>query len=131
MGDRANILIKQPPMFGAPQYVFLYSHNGGKQLPATLQTALKRRRRWDDEAYLARVIFDAMTDGHHGEETGFGITTQLTETDRPLIVVNCAKQLIEFHQHVRELAHPIGPELARYTFKEYCDLPSPAWPDRD
>jgi hypothetical protein len=31
--------------------------------------------RWDDDAYLARIMFDQMTLGDHGEETGFGITT--------------------------------------------------------
>jgi len=131
MGDRANILIKQTTESKTPQYVFLYSHWGGSELPATLQTALKRRVRWDDEAYLARIIFDEMTDGDHGEETGFGITTQLTDNEYPLIIVDCETQRIEFHKHVRDRAQPIGPELARYTFEEYCALPSPAWPNRD
>jgi hypothetical protein len=39
MGDRANVYVKNTDTQG----VFLYSHWGGTELPATVQKALKRK----------------------------------------------------------------------------------------
>jgi hypothetical protein len=53
--------------------VYLYTHWGSAELPSLVARALARRQRWTDPEYLARIIFDTMTEGYHGEEMGFGI----------------------------------------------------------
>lgn len=90
MGDRANIVVrdryvKDP---GDREAVVLYSHWGGYEMPETLRKALARRQRWDDESYLARIIFDTMTEGDHGSETGYGISTRMPDNEYDLLVLD-------------------------------------------
>ena len=56
MGDRGNIVI----LDGTGKGVCLYSHWHGTELSDVLSTALDRRQRWDDAAYLARIVFCEM-----------------------------------------------------------------------
>jgi hypothetical protein len=72
MGDRANVVVKETR--DGPG-VWLYTHSGGTELPETLKAALARRLRWDDDAYLARIIFCEMVRGYENSEYGFGIST--------------------------------------------------------
>jgi len=106
MGDRANVYVKNTDTQG----VFLYSHWGGTELPATVQKALKRKARWDDEQYLARIIFDTMTDGRAGD-TGFGISAVIGDNSYPIIYLDCRTQEIGF------AAEP-GPNVAPERPKE-------------
>ena len=91
MGDRANVLVKQD---ADDPGVYLYTHWSGTELPTTLQAALAKRWRWNDAAYLARIIFDQMTEGWHGQETGFGISTIAPDGQGRVLVVNCDKQTV-------------------------------------
>jgi hypothetical protein len=86
MGDRGNIAVKQR---GDRGHVFLYSHWGGTELPQDLQKALARRQRWTDPAYLTRIIFDTMTEGQQGEETGYGISAGLSDNEHVILEVDC------------------------------------------
>lgn len=74
MGDRGNVVIIDHEGDG----VSLYSHWGGSALVETVRTALDRQQRWDDPAYLARIVFCEMlrTGGEPplGGELGFGIS---------------------------------------------------------
>ncbi len=63
MGDRANVLIKEDSKDGG---VFLYTHCSGSDLPKILQKAIAKKWRWGDSPYLARIIFDQMTELEHG-----------------------------------------------------------------
>lgn len=85
MGDRGNIKVGN---------VFLYTHWEGSELKKILRTAFKKKWRWDDEPYLTRIIFDVMTDGMHGEETGFGISTGICDNDNPILEVDVKKQKV-------------------------------------
>ena len=84
MGDRANVKVlygyDHPP-------VYLYTHWGGHDLPATVHGALKRKERWDDPSYLARIVFDAMVGGDKGT-TGHGIAPYLPDNEHPIIVLD-------------------------------------------
>lgn len=82
MGDRGNIIIKEPD--GGE--VFLYTHWERYKAVDNARTALAKRWRWDDESYLARIIFDVMTEDAHGDETGFGISTRIGDGDRTVVV---------------------------------------------
>lgn len=104
MGDRAMVLVQKD---ADDNGVYLYTHSWGRMLPVLLQNALRRRVRWDDTAYLTRIIFDAMTDGEQGGELGFGISTFPTECSDRILVVNVARQTVSRGEQT-------------VTFKSYC-----------
>ena len=91
MGDRANIVIRDnwSGDLHDKEAVFLYSHWGGTELPDVLRQGLiNGRGRWDDVSYLARILFDAMIGDSQGEETGYGISTRLTDNEYDLLVLS-------------------------------------------
>jgi hypothetical protein len=102
MGDRGQVLIKDTG-------VYLYTHWAGYRLKEDVKRALKRKQRWNDDEYLARIIFDEMKRlGKDKEkdymtfaptdtgETGYGIGTILhTDLNNPLITIDCEKQRIK------------------------------------
>ncbi len=114
MGDRANVYVKD-----RDQGVFLYAHWGGCGLPKDLQKALAREVRWKDPAYLARIIFDQMTAGDQGSETGFGISARISDNDSyPILVVDCDSE----HVSLGSVAVPPVPTGLSWSFKEFCAL---------
>lgn len=96
MGDRANIkIIQHDGTTMEEPALFLYSHWGGDGMANTLKRALIRgASRWDDEIYLARIIFNEMTKGDENETTGFGISTYIGDNEHPIITVDCEKQTV-------------------------------------
>jgi hypothetical protein len=92
MGDRANILFKE--VDGGE--IYFYTHWGGYDLPDTLAEALDRGKdRWNDEAYLARIIFCQMTEDSVSGTTGFGISTwPAGDAQYPPIVVDVSSQTV-------------------------------------
>ena len=95
MGDRGNIRIRQPYAESeGPQYIYLYSHWSGYLLWDILKTALLRRQRWTDPAYLARIIFDVMTQDASSPETGYGIATDPPDNSYPFLTVDTVAQTV-------------------------------------
>ena len=96
MGERGQIAIKNPN----DQRVYLYTHWYGPEIPEVLKAALKRgRNRWDDESYLARIIFNEMTKGKEMEDTGYGIDTyKHIDTSYPIPVLDCNTQTITWEK---------------------------------
>lgn len=71
MGDRGNIKMTQQ---GETADLYFYTHYSGSNLGAILKSALVRgRSRWEDEMYLARIIFCEMVKGDEQGLTGAGI----------------------------------------------------------
>lgn len=93
MGDRANVVVLES---NSPGQVYLYTHHEGTYLPLVVQAAMQRKARWNDSTYLARIIFNAMTAKDPNGETGFGISSQMTDNNHPLVVVDCHKQEVRF-----------------------------------
>jgi hypothetical protein len=116
MGDRANVYVKMQYGEGG---VYLYSHWGGYALPQTLQTALQRHERWDDDAYLTRIIFCQMVKGDEDGETGFGISAALCDNEHPIIHVDPAAGTVSFRPEDEIADEPSG---CSWTFQEFCDL---------
>lgn len=106
MGDRGNIIVKNKG-----EEVYLYTHWRGHDLPETLQRALKRKQRWDDHQYLARIIFNTMTRGSEDSETGYGISSKQHDGGVDITVD------VE-HQEVRW-------EGKAWSFEEYIKLENP------
>lgn len=118
MGDRANIVIEQDNcMFPSP--VFFYTRWSGSDIKPTLQKALIRGRprpRWNDSAYLARIIFNQMTDGSEMDETGFGISTSCSDGDGRCLFVNIEQKIVRSGSWVEEKADYDG---QKWTFEEF------------
>lgn len=92
MGDRANVHIR--PSRPDSKGIYLYTHWGGYDLPNRVANALDSpagRNRWDDTAYLTRIIFDNMTGGEVGE-TGFGISDDICDNEHPIINIDGENQ---------------------------------------
>ena len=90
MGDRGTVEIKSEG-----KSVYLYTHWRGSELGDILPEAIKSkngRGRWDDAAYLARIIFDWMTAGDRDTETGFGISAHPCDGEE--YVVDIDKQTL-------------------------------------
>lgn len=123
MGDRANIVLNQASdnadKAGTKcQRIYLYTHWGGYELPITLQKALERRARWNDESYLCRIIFQQLLNGDTGT-TGYGISTYPTDGGYHLLVVDSDKQTVHLEKAFsddRVVTH--GP----WTFEQYVGL---------
>lgn len=90
MGDRANIAVQQDD--GGT--VYLYTHWTGYKIEQDARDALAREQRWDDHPYLTRIVFDTMSKGDQGRETGFGISTQPGEG--PVLWIDPNTQTVTF-----------------------------------
>jgi hypothetical protein len=91
MGDRGNIVIRAESETNTSD-VWFYTHWSGYNIKAIVALALARKQRWDDPSYLARIVFDTLTAGQHGDSAGFGISTLLGDNEYPIIVINCPGQ---------------------------------------
>lgn len=116
MGNRANIVVKQyPDTLGE---IFLYSHWDGEELVDVLHAALSRRARWDDTAYLTRIIFCHMVAGDVLGATGYGISVERPDNSHDYIVVDVA------NQEVRRETEKNRTVTARMTFEEFVANPA-------
>jgi hypothetical protein len=93
MGDRANVVIKE---VGGGQVV-LYTHWDASSLPETVKKALARRQRWDDESYLARIIFSEMIKDDIASETGYGIGSVVGDGADKLIEISIEAQTVSVY----------------------------------
>lgn len=92
MGDRANIKM----VYEDESVIYFYTHWGGSALPQDLRNALIRgKSRWDNEPYLARIIFSEMIQNEVLDEAGYGISTYECDNEHPIIVVNPSEQTVE------------------------------------
>ena len=92
MGDRSNVVVQDR---SKKERVYLYMHWGGTDYINILATALNRAKdRWDDAAYIARVIFCDMIRGSLDTTTGYGISTKLCDNEYPLLVLDCKNQRV-------------------------------------
>jgi hypothetical protein len=116
MGDRGNIVIVQHAGPDEKGLLYLYSHWGGSNLPKHLQAVLKRGQRLGDEPYLTRLIAREMGMGEEGE-TGYGITTYLTDNEYPLLIVDAKQKTVS----VSKEDTPMEP-YKTVSFKAFCEL---------
>ena len=83
MGARAQVLIKETG-------VYLYTHWGSESIRDDVLESLNSVRglnRANDPEYLARIIFEDLIKHDLGEETGYGIGTEMHTDLDTLIVV--------------------------------------------
>ena len=94
MGNRRNIRL----VYSDGNEIFLYTHWGAYQMPHQLRDVLARRERWDDEAYLARMIFSRIVKDDVDGESGFGIAPYEIDPENPTITVFLESQEIEYKE---------------------------------
>lgn len=98
MGDRGNIVMRFHEESGNNDTkttdIYFYTHWRGSSLLKIVQSALRRGWRWDDDAYLARIIFNDLQGDDRGE-TGFGIAPFECDNEHPLVVVDTFKKRVE------------------------------------
>lgn len=132
MGDRANVFIKDPTKADPEAGVYLYTHWDGDGLAEVVQRALARKQRWNDGAYLARIVFCTMLKGEAkgddvlGDETGFGIATGPPDNEHPIIEIDPKRNRIAFRptdDDDDKQAHDAKMRLGGgWTFEEYVKL---------
>jgi hypothetical protein len=111
MGDRGQVLIKS---WDGKKGVYLYTHWGATRLVKNVERAIKKKWRWDDPSYLARIIFDVMTEDSHGEETGYGIDAEMHGDIWRLIIVDCNNRTVEVRDY--------GKHTSKKTFAEIAEI---------
>lgn len=93
MGDRGNIVVQE----AVGKRVYLYTHWRGSEIKSVVQLALQRHQRWNDPAYLARIIFcQLLAPGDLKGETGYGISATIGDNGYPVVVVDCERQRVYF-----------------------------------
>lgn len=113
MGDRGQIKIGG---------VYLYTHWGGYNIKNILQRALNKRWRWDDEEYLARIIFESMIERERGTETGYGIGTAMHgDLNHPLLEVDTKRQRVIERKTVWDYEEKIEKplEITEWSFEDF------------
>lgn len=91
MGDRGNIAIQE----AENDRIYLYTHWRGSELPEVVQAALRKRQRWDDTAYLTRIVFNQLQDGDRNE-TGYGISTSIQDNERLIVLIDTKTQTVSY-----------------------------------
>lgn len=121
MGDRANICMVQN--HSGKGTIYLYTHWKGSELPKILQQALQKgKERWNDESYLARIIFCAMVGDDMESLTGFGISTYFTDNEHPILVVDAQQKIVGLAKE-SDIPHDGTPPpvYQQWSFASYCD----------
>lgn len=93
MGDRAMAEIKT-----RNGSLYVYTHNGGHELPDDALKAIAfARNRLDDEPYAVKIIVDQLTKNGRDAETGFGLILKPDaedeyNADKPSVIVDLVEQ---------------------------------------
>lgn len=82
MGDRSNIVVE----YYTGDRVYLYGHWMGEESIKVTSDVLSKCERWNDESYLARMLFSEMTAGDTGT-TGYGIAPYAPDNEHTYIVL--------------------------------------------
>jgi hypothetical protein len=92
MGDRRNVLLYNPGeaeqvegkvvVQDGAKPIYLYTHWLGYRLPEVVQTAIARRARWNDDAYLNRIIVSTvLKEVGIDDETGAGLSLYVCDSN--------------------------------------------------
>lgn len=116
MGNRANV---QVVFSKTDPGVFLYTHWGRNAVPQQVQAVLRRKCRWDDASYLARMLFCAMVGEDTEGETGFGISAQPVDGTDYVLCVNVEEKTVTRLPYSSKWCNYAE---QRFTFQQFCDL---------
>ena len=110
MGDRGNIVIR----YGPNQHIFFYTHWRGSGMGADVHRALAKRDRWDDDAYLARMIFDELGGVNGKGKDGIGIALEPCDNEHDFLIVDVPGRRV-----IRAKGESLTAENESWTFEEF------------
>ena len=112
MGDRSNIVIHQDN----GDRVYLYGHWMGEDSINVVWDVLSLGVRWDDESYLARMMFCKMVQGSFDSETGFGISANYPpDNEYPFIVLYPKDMTVQIETEQKA----VTPRIPMQMFLDY------------
>ena len=119
MGDRGNIVVRD----NEGKDVVFYAHWSGGDIAAVVRRALAKEWRWDDETYLARIIFCEMVKGNEGEGTGFGIgRLDAGDREHPIVLVDVKGQAVYFtNEYEPDKSFPTNSDFS-WSFEAYIKM---------
>ncbi len=83
MGVRQDIKM----VYGDGKKIYIYSHwFEADELKERIKKVLARKERWDDEGYLARMIFSGIIREDIDGETGYGLAPYKMGECKPVVV---------------------------------------------
>lgn len=134
MGDRANVRLDyywQQEGKKTEASIFIYTHWEGHRLPLLVHEGLALKARWEDAAYLTRIIADSIIPApdlayNRTTTTGYGISTWICDNEHAIIVLNTHKKTIGLELEKGELLFGHVPyldfvETPRPLFLAYYD----------
>jgi hypothetical protein len=106
MGDRGNLGIK----YENNEKIYFYGHYCGFDMFNILKNALiKGKERWNDEAYLARIIFCELIKDDVDGTTGYGISPYICDNEYPIFEINPNERIVSLPSQ-------------SWTFNEFIEL---------
>lgn len=96
MGDRSNIVVVQPD----ESRIFLYGHWMGDDNYRVAGQVLSRQERWNDHAYLTRMLFSKMIAHDLDSDTGYGISNTMCDNEYPIVVIDPQKQTVHLEEYI-------------------------------
>ena len=93
--------------------VVLYTHWGAYEMIFDVINVLKKKERWNDPAYLSRMIFSEMIKNDINGTTGFGIMTDNALDTEHEVVVDIDRQEVVWKRN--------GRDNITYTFTELIE----------
>ena len=120
MGARSNIVIQE----SNGNRIYLYGHWMGEDSINVVAEVLSQRERWNDEPYLARMLFEKMIQGNVDSSTGFGISTYMCDNEYPIIVLEPSTQtaVIEEYKFGANTFTPITPRVSFEELLNACQF---------
>ena len=119
MGDRGNIVMRYNSKSRKTD-IYFYTHNSGSEIGAIARRALAKRLRWDDDAYLGRIVFGELTRDAYSEETGFGVGPMPCDNSHDYLVIDCDNQKVLRCAH-DVTSNKMGKILKQWSFDEFVD----------
>jgi hypothetical protein len=110
MGDRANVVIRD-----GHGEVWFYLHWSGHSVARLVQRALRRRERWNDAPYLARIVFCSLLDGDTDGTTGLGISSGMCDNEHLITVVDVSSQQVVLRTEG-------GDNKRSWSFDAFCTM---------
>jgi len=120
MGDRSNIVIQEDN----GNRIFLYGHWMGEDSINIAHNVLSRKARWNDAPYLARMLFNKMTEGSPDTETGYGISTTMCDNEYPIIVLEPHTQTAWLEEYKWDGSKSFEVMTPTVTFEEFVSASS-------
>ena len=92
MGMRRNVAL----VYEDDNTIYLYTHWQAEYVKQIIKDALKRgSERWDDDSYLARIIFCEMVRHDIAGTTGYGLAPYEILPDFPNVTIDLHKQTVD------------------------------------